>query len=96
MTDGPSYHDLHITTAGIPRARIFDLPYDWEVHCSRVSGWQLWDMNEWQYPDRLPPSRGVLLAGEFAEPGKWLVLDVNGAVIVDGRRNGSDEADDDD
>ena len=84
--DAPSYHDLHITTSEIPRTSIFNLPYGLEVHCSRVSGWQLWNMNRTQpaaYP--LPPSRGVLLAGEYEGTGKWLMLDVDGHVIVNSR-----------
>ncbi len=82
----PSYHDLHITTADIPRARLLDLPYGLEVHCSRVSGWQLWRraarLQDWN-----------LLAGEYDGPDMWLVLDVAGHVIVDSRRSGetSDE-----
>lgn len=66
-----SYHDLHITTAGISRRSIFDLPYGLQVTCTRVSGWQLW-----RYPDSG-------LAGEY--DGPWLVLDVNGHTIVDTR-----------
>jgi hypothetical protein len=75
----PSYHDLYITTAGIPRASIFNLGYGLRVTCTRVAGWELW-----YYPDS-----GVnpqMLAGEYATPGQWLVLDVNGTVIVDSRR----------
>lgn len=85
--NGPTYHDLHITTAVIPRASIFSLPYGLQVICTRASGWELWDMNRMQYPEGLPPSRGVLLAGEYADPGEWLVLDVAGQVIVDSRRD---------
>ena len=90
--EAPSYHDLHITTARIPRTRLFDLPYGLEVMCTRVGGWQLWDMNQTQYPKGLPPSRGVELAGEFADPDEWLVLDVDGHVIVDSRRERIDVA----
>jgi hypothetical protein len=75
-----SYHHLHVTTAQIPRARLFDLPYGLEVCCTRVSGWQLWRMTG---PER---AQGVLLAGEYDEPEKWLVLDVAGYVILDSRR----------
>ena len=81
----PSYHDLYITTAQIPRTSVSRLPYGLQVTCTRVAGWELWDMNQMQRPERLPPSRGVLLAGEYGGPGKWLVLDVAGHVIIDSR-----------
>jgi hypothetical protein len=84
-TGGPSYHDLHITTAQIPRTRLFDLPYGLQVTCNRVAGWELWDMNQTQHPRGLPPSKGVLVAGEYDSPDKWLVLDVAGHVIMDSR-----------
>ena len=84
----PSYHDLYITTAQIPRTSIFNLGYSLRVTCTHVSGWELW-----HYPDSgftgavEPPPQ--LLAGEYAHPEKWLVLDVNGTVIVDSRRDRS-------
>lgn len=65
---GVSYHDLHITTAQIPRTSIFDLPYGLEVMCNRVGGWCLCSGNR-------------VLAGEFHEHG--LRLDVAGHVICD-------------
>jgi len=85
--DRPSYHDLHITTAQIPRTSIFNLPYGLQVTCDRVAGWELRDMNQVQPPMglRLPASRGVLIAGEYDGSGEWLVLDVAGHVIVDSR-----------
>lgn len=82
----PSYHDLHITTSDIPRTSIFNLPYGLMVQCCRVSGWQLWKtathLANWE-----------LLAGEYDNPGKWLVLDVGGQVVVDsrGREQPSDQ-----
>ncbi len=76
----PSYHDLFITTAGIARTSIFNLPYGLEVTCSRVTGWKLW-----LHPDSGGPEQ--LLAGEYALPEQWLVLDVAGQVIVDSRDN---------
>lgn len=80
-----SYHDLFITTAQIPRTSIFNLPYNIEVNCSRVSGWTLWDTSDGFMNARQ-------LAAEYAGPGKWLVLDVAGHVIVDSRgREGGDE-----
>jgi hypothetical protein len=73
----PSYHDLFITTEGLERTSIFNLPFNMLVQCSRVDGWQIWHK-----PD--PRRDYVLLAGEF-DP-KWLVLDVGGHVIVDSRK----------
>jgi hypothetical protein len=70
-----SYHDLHITTAKIPRTSIFDLSFLLQVTCTRVGGWQIWG-----HPDG---SEAILLAGEF--DSNWLVLDVGGHVIVDSR-----------
>lgn len=64
----PSYHDLHITTAHIPRTSISDLPFGYEVTCNRVGGWCLWDGNNQR------------LAGEYDE---GLRLDVAGHVICD-------------
>lgn len=87
--DSPSYHDLHITTAQIPRTSIFNLPYGLQVMCTRTSGWELWDMNQVQHAKGLPPSRGVLVAGEYGGVGKWLVLDVAGHVIVDRHNRGT-------
>jgi hypothetical protein len=74
----PSYHDLYITTEGLERTSIFNLPFNILVQCSRVGGWQVWHK-----PD--PRGDYVLLAGEF-DP-KWLVLDVAGHVIVDSRKD---------
>lgn len=65
----PSYHDLHITTATIPRTSISNLGFGLEVSCNRVGGWCLWDASK------------VLLAGEYDTKG--LRLDVNGVVICD-------------
>lgn len=73
----PTYHDLHVTTEDIPRTSIFNLQYGLEVTCTRVGGWRLW-RDEGQ-------GRKSLVGGEYDE--KWLVLDVDGHVIVDGRIN---------
>ena len=72
MSDGPSYHDLHITTEHIPRTSIFNLPFGIEVTCNRVTGWTLTDTEH-----------AVELAGEYGD--KWLILDVAGHVILDNR-----------
>lgn len=81
----PSYHGLHITTAEIERTSIFNLGYGLVVQCTHVAGWQLWrnasDLRDW-----------TLLAGEYDGPGKWLVLDVNGTVIMDSRKQESPAA----
>ena len=62
-----TYHDLHITTEHIPRTSIFNLPFGYEVTCTRVGGWQLW-----AYDHRV--------AGEYDE---GLRIDVAGHVICD-------------
>lgn len=67
-----SYHDLHITTAKIRRTSIFNLPYGYEVTCTRVGGWRLWH-------------DGDLIAGEY---DSGLILDVAGSVIVDSLNRG--------
>lgn len=74
-----SYHNLHVTTERIQRTSIFDLPYGFEVSCNRVSGWCLWKTD----------SNPVMIAGEY--DSNWLVLDIDGHVIVDSREddNGS-------
>jgi hypothetical protein len=76
MADSPSYHDLHITLPALERTSIFNLPYNVEVGCSRVTGWEVWDT-------ACRPER--LLAGEYDSPDKWLILDVAGHVIVNSR-----------
>lgn len=63
----PSYHDLHVTTAKIPRTSIFNLPYGYEVSCNRVGGWCLWFKDQ-------------QVGGEY---GGGLRLDVGGRVICD-------------
>lgn len=78
MPDRLSYHDLHVTTQEIPRTSIFNLPYGVEVSCTRVTGWQVWSMKHSQLDARL-------LAGEYDGPEQWLVLDVDGHVILDSR-----------
>jgi hypothetical protein len=82
VTQPPSYHSLHITTADIPRTSIFNLPYGLEVICNRVGGWCLWGTTE-PGPGAKPQSR--LIAGEYEGPKRWLVLDVDGHIIVDSR-----------
>lgn len=74
----PSYHNLHITTGKMPRTPISALPFGIDVRCCRTSGWQVWDMT---YGGGV----GVLMAGEY-DLNKWLVLDVDGYVIVDSRK----------
>ena len=69
----PSYHDLFITTPDIPRTSIFNLPFNYKVFCTRTGGWELWVGDN-------------LAAAEYTKDN-WLVLDVLGNVIVDGRGN---------
>jgi hypothetical protein len=76
----PTYHDLHVTTPKIPRMSIFNLAYGLEVSCSRVTGWTLTDGKR-------------VLAGEYDD--QWLVLDVDGHVICDGRVAFEDDDEDD-
>lgn len=83
-TNPPSYHDLYITTAHIPRTSIFNLPFDIRVECTRTTGWTV---------SRLKPNapyiniprydRWMLIAGEYEGEGKGLKLDVCGVVICD-------------
>lgn len=80
MSESPSYHDLFITTATIPRTSIFSLGYGLRVTCTRAAGWRLWDASK-------RPDNPMLLAGEYDEHHQWLVLDVGGMVIVDSRRD---------
>lgn len=98
MSESPSYHDLHITTAKIPRTSIFDLPYGYEVACTRVTGWQVW-----RFSHHTPQRQAELIASERGTPIReaaekhaekiagefdgWLILDVAGHVIVDSRRD---------
>lgn len=79
----PSYHDLHITTPTIERTSIFNLPFRVHVMCSRVGGWEAWAMKEQDLPEER-------LGGEFGGE-KWLVLDVAGHVICDGREGNDDD-----
>lgn len=65
----PSYHDLHITTADIPRTSIFDLPFGYEVICNRVGGWSLF--------------RGRTQVGAEFDRNHGMRLDVAGHVICD-------------
>jgi hypothetical protein len=71
VTASPTYHDVYIETADIPRTRLFDLPYGVEVSCTRIGGWRVWGDDGKR-----------LLGGEY-EGAKGLRLDVGGLVIVD-------------
>lgn len=74
MKNVPSYHDLYITAADLPRSRLADLPFNVHVLCTRAGGWEVW-----HNPDRAGEPQ--LLAGEYSAAG--LVLDVAGHVILD-------------
>ena len=69
-----SYHDLFITTESIQRTSIFDLPFNLMLTCTRIGGWELWDVS-----DGIAKAR--VIAGEF-DSKKWLALDVAGTVIL--------------
>lgn len=97
MTDGPkredssaSYHDLHITTAQIPRTSIFNLPFNLKVTCCRVAGWELWQCvgSKAKAPGILDNYTTCVIASEYSDGDSWLVLDVAGYVILDSRRSG--------
>ena len=75
----PGNRDLWITTAQIKRERLSRLPYSLLLTCTRTAGWELWNITNGLH-------RGELLAGEYAGPEDWLVLDVDGCVIADSRR----------
>lgn len=66
----PTYHDVHVTTPTIARTSIFNLPFGFSLTCTRSSGWELWTPT------------GVV-AGEYGNPHKGLVIDVDGHVICD-------------
>lgn len=71
----PTDHDLHITTARIPRTSIFNLPFRVEVSCTRVGGWQVSAHKE----NIIEPLPDELLGGDDIP----LRLDVAGHVIFD-------------
>lgn len=77
MSAGQSYHDVHVTTATIPRTALSALPYGYELTCNRVGGWCLWGP-----PDRPVPygTRPKLVGGEY---DRGLRVDVAGHVICD-------------
>lgn len=77
----PTYGDLHVTTPTIPRTLLMNLPFGYEVACNRTAGWQLWRKAHEGASKRLD----LLVAGEYDD--QWLVLDVNGRIICDGRRH---------
>lgn len=70
----PSYHDLHITTVKFSRRAISDLPYGYELICSRVRGWSLWFKGD---------NETILVAEEFHGRGEGMRLDIAGHVILD-------------
>jgi len=79
-----SYHDLFITTKDIPRTSIFDLPFNYELYCTRASGWML----VFHHLDMTDTVTKV--AGEYMGGDEWLVLDVKGHVILDSREKEKD------
>lgn len=76
-----SYHDIHVTAEGLARRSIFNMSYGYEISCTRSRGWTLWYM---PFSGELKPK---LVGGEYEGPDKWLVIDVDGFVIVDSRKS---------
>ena len=74
-----SYHDVYVTTPHIPRRRLFDCPYTIEIRCTRTEGWTVWNIPHGN------TVAGILLGGEYAGPDRWLLLDVEGAILCDSR-----------
>ena len=74
---------IYVTTKYIPRTRIFDLPYNFEITCNRVEGWSLWNMNDIHNPK--------LLGGEYDGASKALCIDIDGHIIMNsfGENNAS-------
>ena len=70
---GLSYHDLYVTTANMKRTRLFNMPLNATVICTRTGGWELWNGLG---------SDAKQIAGEYAGKDKWLRLDVCGRVIA--------------
>lgn len=67
-----SYHNVYVTTSKIERTRLSDLPFGYELTVNRVGGWCLWRGDE-------------LIAGEYEGSEAWLIIDVDGYVILNGR-----------
>jgi hypothetical protein len=76
----PSYHDLCITTKGIKRTSIFNLPFSIQVICTRTGGWEVWHTH-----GSVNTHTWELLGGEYDEE-KPLRLDVKGRVVVNSFR----------
>jgi hypothetical protein len=66
----PSYHDVHVTFRGQPRTSLPNLPYGYELLCTRTTGWRLW-------------SGTRLVAEEYGSGKRGLIIDVGGFVICD-------------
>jgi hypothetical protein len=78
----PSYHDLYITMPDLPRTSILNLPYFAEVKCSRAKGWGVWGSSN---------GSSYLIAEEYETNGKWLILDIDGHIIVDSKNRRSED-----
>ena len=74
----PTYHDLHITTKHIKRTVVCDLPFNIQVVCTRVGGWEVWDTH-----GSTERKTWTLLGGEYEGTEKPLRLDVDETIIVD-------------
>jgi len=81
VTEELSYHDLHVTTADIPRTSIANLAYGYEVWCNRVVGWSF-------------GTEEKSIATEYGYKD-WLILDVAGHVIVDSKKRKEEDEQED-
>lgn len=80
MRPATSYHDVYITLPGAPRRRLFDMPYGYELSCTRTSGWELWYMTPYRQPTRV--------GSEYpATRDKQMRVDVGGVVVCDSLRS---------
>ncbi len=70
-----SYHDVHLTLSDGKRQRLGDMPFNIELSCTRVGGWQVWVMNT------DPGARSGNRLGSEYDPVDWLVVDIDGVPI---------------
>lgn len=78
-TLAPSYHDVEFEFEGQPRIKLFDAPFNVMITCTRVGGWELWEMRGAEGPNER------ILAGEYRKPS--LRIWVAGNLVVDGDQN---------
>ena len=74
-----SYHDVYVTTELVPRTSLFNLPYNIELRCTRIAGWELIE-NTCGVTKQ--PTEARILGSEYgADAG--LTIDVAGTTILD-------------